>query len=209
MATEETSTVKELSQSEVDALLDVAGNTTVIAPDEKTNTLFTNTIIKDESILDEALSEEEAKAKLEKSKKEKDGESILADVVAEEHGTGEGEGDPEGDDKKTTISSKDKTEVSAPIKGITQLIKEGLILPFEGETPIEDYSAKDIADLIKTNFAQNRKETKEEVTTEFFEAISPDLQHLAKFEMDGGQDLKGEMRKLLATLEVRDLDPTN
>ena len=206
MAKEEASTVQELSQSEVDALLDVAGNTAVVAPDEKTNTLFTNTIIKNESILDEALSEEEAKEKLEKIKKEKDGESILEDVIAEEHG--EGEDNAEGDDKKTPVAPKEKTEVSAPIKAITQLIKEGLILPFEGETPIEDYNAKDIAELIKTNFAQNKADAKEEVTTEFFESISSDLQHLAKFEMDGGQDLKGEMRKLLATLEVRDLDPT-
>lgn len=208
MAKEETSSVQNMSPAEVDALLDVAAGTSVVTPGEKENTLFTNTIIKDEAILDTALSEEEAKVKAEKDKKEKEGEEVLKNIISEEHSEEEA-GHNEDPNSEAGTPTKDKKEISAPIKAIIKLVKEGHLLPFEGDTPIEEYGEKDIAELIKTNFAKNKEESKEEVTKEFFETISPDLQHLAKFEMDGGQDLKGEMRKLLATLEVRDLDPTN
>lgn len=211
MAQEESSSTKKISPEEVESLLDINAGSAVVTPSEKENSVFTNTIIKDEVILDEALSEEEKAAKKGSQEKDKLGEEILENIIKEDTQSGEEEEEEGAEGKGGGSQGSNEKEIKdggQVVKALSQLIKEGVILPFEGETPIEEYNAKDIAELIKTNLSNVKEANKDEVLKEFFESISPDLQHLAKFELDGGSDLKGEMRKLLTTLEVRELDPS-
>ncbi len=90
---------------------------------------------------------------------------------------------------------------------MSKLIDEGLIVPFDDDKPMEDYSVKDWKELLEANFQEREKKVRQETPKEFFESLPEELQYAAKYVADGGQDLKGLFQVLAQVEEYREMNP--
>lgn len=111
------------------------------------------------------------------------------------------------DQLNDTGKGRPKIDKSGLVDTFSKLIDEGLIMPFDDDKPLEDYSSKDWKELIEANFNERERKVKEETPAEFFRALPQELQIAAKYVSDGGQDLKALFKALAQVEEVRDLDP--
>ena len=96
---------------------------------------------------------------------------------------------PDSDDPKTGgRPSLDK-------KGMAQLaqalIDDKVILPFEEDKKLEDYTMDDYKELFSMNFQEKEKTIKENTPKEFFKSLPNELKAAAKYVADGGSDMKG------------------
>ena len=73
----------------------------------------------------------------------------------------------------------------------SKLIEEEMIIPFDDDKPLDEYSAKDWQELIQANLDEREKKVKEQTPKEFFQSLPEELQLAAKYVADGGTDLKG------------------
>ena len=138
-------------------------------------------------------SEEESEKK--EDKKEDVSRETLDDILKP---------DVEDDQKQ---GGRPKLDKSGMVETFGKLIEEGLIVPFEDEKPMEEYSVKDWKELLEANFQEREKKVKQETPKEFFESLPEELQYAAKYVADGGQDLKGLFQALAQVEEFREMNP--
>ena len=112
--------------------------------------------------------------------------------------------DPEEDEEEKPTNNKSKVRNNADV--FKKLIEKELIIPFEDDKPLEEYTDKDWEDLIKSNFEEKEKELQEKTQKDFFEALPKELQMATKYVLDGGQDLQGMFRALSQTQQVKQLN---
>jgi len=108
-------------------------------------------------------------------------------------------------DEKT--SGRTKIDKSGLVDTMSKLIEEGLIIPFDDEKPMDDYSMKDWKELLEANFQERERAVRQETPQQFFESLPEELQYAAKYVADGGQDLKGLFRALAHVEEFREMSP--
>jgi hypothetical protein len=83
------------------------------------------------------------------------------------------------------------------------LIEDKVILPFDEEKALDDYTMDDYKELFKVNFQERERAVKESTPKEFFQSLPNELQYAAKYVADGGQDLKGLFKALAASEEAK------
>jgi hypothetical protein len=89
------------------------------------------------------------------------------------------------------------------------LIKDKLILPFDEDKDLNDYTMEDYKELFKVNIEEREKAIKDSTPKEFFQSLPNELQYAAKYVADGGQDLKGLFKALSASEEVKSFSIDN
>ena len=134
--------------------------------------------------------EEENKVNLEAAKE------ALTEILDQELDTGE-----------SKTAGRPKIDKSGLVDTFTKLIDEGLIVPFDDEKPLDEYSSKDWKELLQANFEERENKVKQEVPASFFNSLPDELKAAYKYIADGGQDLKGLFKALSHVEEVRQLDP--
>lgn len=87
-----------------------------------------------------------------------------------------------------------------------KLIEKKLIIPFEDDKPLEEYTEKDFIELMETNIEERSKDIETKVQEEFFSSLPKELQMATKYVVDGGTDLQGLFRALLQSNQVQQLD---
>lgn len=112
-------------------------------------------------------------------------------------------------DDTPKIAGRPKVDKSGLVDTFTKLIDEGLIVPFDDEKPLDEYSTKDWKELLQANFEERENKVKQEVPASFFDSLPDELKYAYKYISDGGQDLKGLFRALSHVEEVRQLDPSD
>jgi len=117
--------------------------------------------------------------------------------------------DEEDDTPKAATGGRPKVDKSGLVDTFSKLIDEGLIVPFDDEKPLEEYSTKDWKELLQANFEDRENRVKQEVPASFFESLPNELKYAYKYIADGGQDLKGLFKALSHVEEVRQLDPND
>ena len=116
----------------------------------------------------------------------------------------------EEDDSTQNVNSnrgRKKIDKSGMVETFSKLFEEGLLVPFEDEKPLEEYSVKDWRDLIAANIEEKEKAIKEQTPKEFFESLPDELKYAAEYVAKGGTDIKGMFRALAQSEELRELDP--
>jgi len=93
--------------------------------------------------------------------------------------------------------SLDKGGMAQLVQG---LIDDEIILPFDEDKKLEEYTEADFKELFKVNLDQVEQKVQAETPKQFFDALPEELQYAAKYVADGGKDLKG-LFKALATSE--------
>lgn len=153
------------------------------------------------------LEAKEAVKKEEESKEDEKGELKPAELEAAKEVLTELFDDEDDNTPKT--AGRPKVDKSGLVDTFSKLIEEGMIVPFDDEKPLEEYSAKDWKELLQANFEDRENRVKEEVPASFFESLPNELKYAYKYIADGGQDLKGLFKALSHVEEVRQLDPYN
>lgn len=186
--------VKELDVNLDELFGSTPGAESVLLPEEQKPSIFSNKKV-DLSFAD-PLTKKEEKTTQETTKEtpttEQEVNDLLESTLDQLNDTGKG---------------RPKIDKSGLVDTFSKLIDEGLIMPFDDDKPLEDYSSKDWKELIEANFNERERKVKEETPVEFFKALPQELQIAAKYVSDGGQDLKALFKALAQVEEVRDLDP--
>ena len=110
-------------------------------------------------------------------------------------------------DEDPKTPGRPKVDKSGLVDTFSKLIDEGMIVPFDDEKPLEEYSTKDWKELLQANFEERENRVKQEVPASFFNSLPDELKAAYKYISDGGQDLKGLFKALSHVEEVRQLDP--
>ena len=126
-----------------------------------------------------------------------DGEELLNIIVAD--------GD---DDEKKNPGGRQRLDKDALIQLTSSLIEKKLLVPFEDDKELKDYSLKDFEELFEANDAERKRKVREEIPGEFINALPPELRKAADYALKGGTDMKGLFKHLAAVEEVRELDPS-
>lgn len=198
-------TVSEVEVDDLDALFDGApGGDSVTLPTEekKKPNVLSNAGTVDMSFLDNDSSEEE----------ETDTEETDTEATAEEtESASDILAELDSEDEEPVVEKK---KPGRPKKGdmvniFNKLFEDEVIIPFDDDKDIADYSVNDWKELIEANYEQRETQLKESVPREFFQSLPEELQYAAKYVMDGGQDLKGLFRALSVVEEQRQLDVSN
>ena len=112
------------------------------------------------------------------------------------------------DDDANKLGRK-KIDKSGMVETFSKLMDEGVLIGFDDDKPMEDYSIKDWKELIQANLDEKERALREQTPKEFFEALPEELQYAAEYVAKGGKDMKGLFRALAQVEEQRSLDPTN
>jgi hypothetical protein len=113
------------------------------------------------------------------------------------------------DDEDKTQGGRPKLDKSGLVETMSKLIEDGLIIPFEDEKSMDDYSVKDWKELLEANFQEREKAIRQQTPQQFFDALPEELQYAAKYVADGGQDLKGLFGALAQVEQVREMNPAD
>ncbi len=118
---------------------------------------------------------------------------------------------PSDDDDDEEIESKNKGgRPTALVSAAKKLMEKGLLKPFTDEQgndePIENYTAEDFEELIEANFNATQENLRNQLPSEFMQALPPEMQQAYEYISKGGTDLKGMFGALAASNEIRDLD---
>jgi hypothetical protein len=89
-----------------------------------------------------------------------------------------------------------------------KLIEKKLLVPFDDDKKLEDYTVADFEELYEVNAHEKEKKIREEIPVQFFQSLPEELQYAAKYVADGGKDLKGLFQALAQSQQVAQLDAT-
>jgi len=213
MSTEENKKeVVEISEDEMNNLLGMPGADAVItaAPednDSKEKSFFDTGKV-DVSFVDDKPKEEE-KEELNPLKPKEDVETAKDDIeppVIDEE-------DLNKIIKDTAIDTDVDKGGRPPLdkNGMAQLTKalidDKVLLPFDDEKDISEYTLEEFKELIVTNIQEKEREVQERTPQEFFKSLPQELQYAAKYVADGGNNLQGLFQQLSQAEAVKNLDP--
>lgn len=170
------------------------------APESTKTSVFSRTPDLDTSFLEKK--EEESKDEEKKSEEPKVDLEAAKQVLDELVQT-------ENEDDAKTSPGRPRVDKSGLVDTFSKLIDEGLLIPFDDEKPMEEYSMKDWKELLQANFEERENKVKQEVPATFFESLPRELQYAYKYIADGGEDLKGLFKALSHVEEVRTLNPSD
>lgn len=197
-AKKETTEVKQVNLEEVDEILAIPGAESAMHHEDNPKPgIFTSKPVNMDFLDKETDDDDDDDNKDDDSKKT---------VSAEEtKNLLNPESDTDDDKKQEAGRPKiDKKSLSA-LAG--KLIEKELIVPFEDETPLEEYTMEDYMELFEANITSREKKIREETPAQFFDSLPDELKYAAKYVADGGSDIKGLFRHLAASEEIKDLNP--
>lgn len=198
------SSVSNVTIESIDDFLPMPGAESIVTADEEDSklTIFSKPRQTDMSFLEKDDDDSEDDSDDKKKITPADTNSAFAELDAELEGD-------DLDDSSDKKPGRKKIDKSGMVETFSKLIEEGLIVPFEDDKSLEEYSVKDWKDLIQANFDEKEKAIREQTPKEFFESLPQELQYAAEYVAKGGTDMKGLFRALSQTEEVRSLDPRN
>ena len=106
--------------------------------------------------------------------------------------------------------TKEETRGRKPINGVTDIInkmvKSDKLFAFDDDKSIDEYTAKDIEELLEANLEERANQVRRETPKQFFEALPNELKVAAQYVANGGTDMKGLFRTLAQAEETFDID---
>lgn len=184
----------------IDDFLPLPGAESVVTSEEGEEgpkTIFSKPSPADLSFLEEDASDEDGKTKMTNAEVKDTLEELDEQLSTMD------------DDAGASKAGRKRIDKSGLVETFSKLIDEGVLIGFEDEKPLEDYSVKDWKELIQANFEEKEKAMREQTPKQFFESLPEELQYAAEYVAKGGKDMKGLFRALSQVEEQRSLDPSN
>ena len=199
-------TVEQIAVEDLDNLLGMPGADSVITPTEEKPSFFTKDSV-DMSFLDNDNEVEETHVS---ETTEEPIAETTTETTTEEPTTTE-TFDKLVEEVDSVINEDSESNVGRPKldkEGMAQLtqelIKEGLVVPFEGEENFDNYTLGDYKELIRANFDNKAEEYSKSLPHQFKNHLPPELQYAADYVFNGGEDLRGLFNYLAKAEEVKD-----
>jgi hypothetical protein len=200
----------EVSQVDIN-LDDIFGGTpgadSVMLPDsgeekeEKKKSIFSNPEV-DMSFIDNDSSDTNESTDEESEEPKEDPKAAVDEITAMPE-------DEEEVEEEPAKTGRPKVDKSGMVEVFSKLIEDEMIIPFDDDKDMSEYSLKDWQELLQANFEERERKVKEQTPQEFYEALPEELQYAAEYVANGGTDLKGLFGALAASEEIRSLDPTD
>ena len=200
----------EVSQVDIN-LDDIFGGTpgadSVMLPDsgeekeEKKKSIFSNSEV-DMSFIDNDSSDTNESTDEESEEPKEDPKAAVDEIAAMPE-------DEEEVEEEPAKTGRPKVDKSGMVEVFSKLIEDEMIIPFDDDKDMSEYSLKDWQELLQANFEERERKVKEQTPQEFYEALPEELQYAAEYVANGGTDLKGLFGALAASEEIRSLDPTD
>lgn len=148
------------------------------------------TVLSSKTLEDDDLFEE-------KDEKKKETAEVLTDLdlnteVKEE----------EVEEKKIRKNAKNP-EVSGLIQ---QLFDDKLLVPFDDDKSLEEYSHKDFKELLEANYADREESLKVTIKSDLYESLPAQLKTVMNYLEQGGTDIQGVMAAVLRGDHLQQLD---
>ena len=106
--------------------------------------------------------------------------------------------------------TKEETRGRKPINGVTDIInkmvKSDKLFAFDDDKSIDEYTAKDIEELLEANLEERANQVRRETPKQFFDALPNELKVAAQYVANGGTDMKGLFRTLAQAEETFEID---
>lgn len=115
-------------------------------------------------------------------------------------------GDEEG--AKAANAGRPKTDKNGLVELTKKLIEKKLIVPFDDDKKIEDYTTQDFEELFEANDQEKARKLNEQVANQFFQSLPPEFQYAHEYIQNGGRDLKTLFKSFAEAEETRQLDPS-
>lgn len=183
-----------LGMPDGDSIVDTTSNNNIFKRDKTDVSFVNNTGAASKKKDDEGSTRDDNGAGTDDGKKKDD----VADITSI--------GTKDDEDKKG--KGRPPLDKSGLVEATKSLIEKKLLIPFDDEKPIEEYTTADFIELIDANLKEKERSVSEEVPKAFFESLPQEFQYAAKYLQDGGTDIKGLLKVLSDVEEVKDLDPT-
>jgi hypothetical protein len=108
---------------------------------------------------------------------------------------------------------KEETRGRKQINGFTdvinKMVKSDKLFAFDDDKPLDEYTAKDIEELLDANMEEVKNQVRRETPKQFFEALPNELKVAAQYVADGGTDLKSLFKTLAQAEETFEIDASN
>ena len=202
MAEEAKTTVTkvEVTTEELNELLGVPGADNVMLPEDEGKPTFFSADKVDMSFLTNA----KKKVEIAPVTKDEEGNVIapankddVTGIIEEVH--------PPEEKVKTPTAGRPQVVKDGMVETTKKLIEKGIIVPFDDDKKLEDYTTADFQELFEANFKDREEKAKQETPIEFFDSLPNELQYAAKYAADGGTDFKGLFKALAEVQETREL----
>jgi len=128
----------------------------------------------------------------------------------------------EGDEILDDISNEEEEEVEEPkaetrgrkpINGFTdvinKMVKSERLFAFDDDKPLNEYTAKDIEELLEANLEERANQVRRETPKQFFDALPNELKVAAQYVANGGTDLKSLFKTLAQAEETFEIDASS
>lgn len=113
-------------------------------------------------------------------------------------------------DEEEIEEAKVETRGRKPINGFTdvinKMVKSERLFAFDDDKPLEEYSAKDIEELLEANLEERANQVRRETPKQFFDALPNELKVAAQYVANGGTDLKSLFKTLAQAEETFEID---
>jgi hypothetical protein len=89
---------------------------------------------------------------------------------------------------------------------IQHLFDNKVIVPFDDDKTIDEYSAKDLQELLEANFADRDSTTEKKVKTDLYESLPAQVKTVLNYIEQGGTDISGIMSAVLRGEQIQQMD---
>ena len=159
---------------------------------------FTETTEKEDWMDEEDVVIPDAVTKKTEAGVKAEGDDILDDMSLE------GESDNSAESEKT--ETRGRKQINGFSDVINKMVKSDKLFAFDDDKSLEDYSAKDIEELLEANLEERANQVRRESPKQFFDALPNELKVAAQYVANGGTDMKGLFRTLSQAEETFEID---
>lgn len=116
--------------------------------------------------------------------------------------------DSDSDEEETKVETRGRKSINGFSDIINKMVTSNKLFAFDDGKPLDEYSAKDIEELLEANLEERANQVRRETPKQFFDALPNELKVAAQYVANGGTDLKSLFKTLAQAEETFEIDPT-
>ena len=168
-------------------------------PNPEADFSFTEKVEKEDWMDEEDVVPPEVVTKKTEAGIKAEGDEILDDISNEE----------EEDVEESKVETRGRKPINGFTDVINKMVKSERLFAFDDDKPLDEYSAKDIEELLEANLEERANQVRRETPKQFFDALPNELKVAAQYVANGGTDLKSLFKTLAQAEETFEIDASS
>lgn len=117
--------------------------------------------------------------------------------------------DIEEEVEEPTVETRGRKPINGFSDVINKMVKSEKLFAFDDDKPLDEYTAKDIEELLEANLEERANQVRRETPKQFFDALPNELKVAAQYVANGGTDLKSLFKTLAQAEETFEIDASS